>query len=294
MRGVEIGEPGAVLFGLAAAVCWGVADYGATVLGRRGGSFPVLLAAHFGAVVGMTLLLPIAPGDGLTSGELIACLALGPLAVATFACLFRALELGPLAIVSPVVSAWALVTLALALLLLGESLGTAEAAGCGLLVGGVLLGTAGGPAEPGGERRDRRGVAFALAASVGLGIQNFVLGDLSEDAGWFLPLYFTRIAGVALMAAIVARTRQWPWRRLGRRDLLLAMTVPGLVAALGSMAFNRGSEVGSVSITAAASSIYPLLAVAAGVVLLHERLRPRQAVGLAAIFAGLLLLGVAA
>ncbi len=80
------------------------------------------------------------------------------------------------------------------------------------------------------------------------------------------------------MVAIVARSGQWPWRRLGRRDLLLAMTVPGLVAALGSMAFNRGSEVRSVSITAAASSIYPLVAVTAGVFLLHERLRPRQAV----------------
>jgi drug/metabolite transporter (DMT)-like permease len=275
-------------------VCWGLADYGATILGRRGGSFPVLLAAHFGAVVGMTLLLPIAPGGGLSSGELLACAALGPLAVATFASLFRALELGPLAIVSPVVSAWAVVTLALALLLLGESLGTAEAAGCALLVGGVLLGTGGGPADADGIRRDRSGVAFALGATLGLGIHNFVLAHLAEDAGWFLPLYVTRVAGVALMVAIVARSRQWPWRRLKRRDLLLAMTGPGLMAALGSMAFNRGAEVGSVSITTAASSIYPLLAVAAGVVLLHEHLRRRQTVGLLAIFAGLLVLGVAA
>ena len=72
------------------------------------------------------------------------------------------------------------------------------------------------------------------------------------------------------------------------------MAVPGLLAALGSMAFNRGAEVGSVSITAAASSIYPLLAVAAGVVLLHEQLGRRQAVGLLAIFTGLLVLGLAA
>ena len=283
-----------MLFGLAAAVCWGVADYTATVLGRRGGSFPVLLAAHFGAVLGMTLLLPIAPGDGLTTGELVACLALGPLAVATFACLFRALELGPLSIVSPVVSAWAVVTLALALLLLGETLGAPELAGCALLVGGVLLGTAGSRGDPGESRGGRGGVPFALGATLGLGVHNFVLGDLAEEAGWFLPLYVTRVAGVVLMVAIVSRSGQWPWRRMARRDVLLAMAVPGLLAALGSMAFNRGAEVGSVSITAAASSIYPLLAVAAGVVLLHEQLGRRQAVGLLAIFAGLLVLGLAA
>ena len=222
-----------MLFGLAAAVCWGVADYAATILGRRGGSFPVLLAAHSGAVLGMTLLLPIAPGDGLTTSELITCLALGPVAVATFACLFRALELGPLSIVSPVVSAWAVVTLALALLLLGETLGAPEIAGCALLVGGVVLGTAGSGAEPGEGRAGRAGVPFALGATLGLGIHNFVLGDLAEEAGWFLPLYVTRVAGVALMVAIVSRTGQWPWRRLERRDLLLAMAVPGAGGGAG-------------------------------------------------------------
>lgn len=284
----------AILFGLAAAFCWGIADYSAALIGRRGGSFPVLLTAHSGAVVAMTLALPLAPGGGLSSRQLLAALAIGPLAVATFVCLFRALEIGPVAVVSPVVSAWGLVTLMLALVLLGELLSPPQAVGCALLLGGVLLGTVGGRGDLRAAPRARAGVLFAFATMLGLGAHNFLLGHLAQTAGWFLPLYVSRASGVAIMIVIAAATAQWPWRRLRRRDLLLAAAVPGVLASLGSMAFNRGAEVGSVSVVAAASSVYPLIAVAAGVLLLGERLARRQLVALATIFAGLLALSAAA
>jgi drug/metabolite transporter (DMT)-like permease len=283
-----------LLFGLAAAICWGVSDYAAAVIGRRGGAFPVLLTAHAGAVVVLTLVVPVAPGAGLSEGALLAALAVGPLAVATFVCLFRALEIGPLAVVSPIVSAWSVVTLALALILLGESLGVAESIGCALLLGGVLLGTAGSGGDGARDARARAGVIFAVGTMVFLGAHNFILGHLSEDAGWFWPLYVSRASSVAIMLVIATSTGQWPWRRLQRRDLVLAVAVPGMVSSLGTMAFNRGAEVGTISIAAAASSIYPLVAVALGVVLLREHMARRQLIALAAIFAGLLVLGAAA
>lgn len=242
----------------------------------------------------MTLALPLAPGGGLSSGQLLAALAIGPLAVTTFVCLFRALEIGPLAVVSPVVSAWGLVTLMLGLVLLGEMLSPPQAVGCALLLGGVLLGTVGGRGDLRAAPRARAGVLFAFATMLCLGAHNFLLGHLAQTAGWFLPLYVSRASGVAIMIVIAAATAQWPWRRMRRRDLLLAAAVPGVLASLGSLAFNRGAEVGSVSIVAAASSVYPLIAVAAGVLLLGERLARRQLVALSTICAGLLALSAAA
>jgi drug/metabolite transporter (DMT)-like permease len=68
--------------------------------------------------------------------------------------------------------------------------------------------------------------------------------------------------------------------------------MPGAVAACGGLAFNHGAEFGHISVTAAAASVYPLIPVAGGVFLLRERLARTQFAGLAAIVAGLLVLGL--
>jgi uncharacterized membrane protein len=59
----------------------------------------------------------------------------------------------------------------------------------------------------------------------------------------------------------------------------------------GAVFFARGDQVGLISITAATSSAYPIIPLMGGLVLLHERMAPRQAVGAVLIPAGLVLLG---
>jgi drug/metabolite transporter (DMT)-like permease len=284
----------ALLFGLCAAAAWGVSDYTAAVLGRRGGgSFAVLVTAHAAATVLMTLMLVLVlDAPRLSGGQLGAALALGLLSVLTYSILYRALQLGPLAIVSPVVASWVVVTVGLALLVLGEPLGVVQAVGCLLIMGGVLLGSRRTAEVAPGTAHGRSGVVFAIGAMICLGLYQFLLGHLSQDAGWFLPLYVSRGAGAAVMLAVVAARGEWPWRRLDRRTLVTTALVPGGLASLGGMAFAHGAELGHISITAAAASIYPLIPVAGGVVLLRERLAVNQYAGLGAIIAGLLVLAL--
>jgi drug/metabolite transporter (DMT)-like permease len=283
----------ALLFGLCAALAWGVSDSVTAVLGRRGGSFAVLVTAHTAATVWMTALFFLVVDEpGLTAAQLAAALGLGVLSVLTYTALFRALELGPLSIVSPVVASWVAVTLLLAVVVLAEPLSAVQAAGCVLIVGGVVFGSTRSAPPGGGPSSRRSGLVFAVAAMGGLGLYNFLLGDLSQHAGWFLPLYVSRGAGAAIMVGIVVARRDWPWRRMDRRTLALTALVPGLVASLGGMAFNRGAELGHVSVTSAVASIYPLIPVAASVVLLRERLGRNQLAGLGTIVAGLVVIAL--
>jgi drug/metabolite transporter (DMT)-like permease len=282
-----------ILLGMFAALAWGAADYTTTVVSRGGGNFPVLLAAHGAAIVFMTLVLvAFVDAPALTGGEWAACLSLGLLSVATYWSLFRALELGPLAIVSPVLAGWAVVTVTLALVVLKEPLGGVQALGCAAIVVGVVLAAMrlGGSVD--GAPRTRTGVLFALGAMLGLGLYNFFIGDLSQDLGWFMPLFVSRAAGVGVMVAIAARGAQWPWRHLEPRPLVAAMLVAGVGATLGAMAFNRGAEVASISVTSSAAAIYPVFPVAAGLLLLRERIAASQGAGLVLIVAGLLVLGL--
>jgi drug/metabolite transporter (DMT)-like permease len=285
----------AILFGLWAAAAWGTSDYVAAVLGRRGGSFAVLVTAHTAATVLMAFLfLVVLDEPGLSQRQLALALALGGLSVLTYTMLFRALQLGPLAIVSPVASSWVVVTLVLAIVILGESFGVVQAVGCGLIICGVRFSSRRAEEIADRPARARSGVVFAAGAMLGLGIYNFLLGRLSQDVGWFLPLFVSRGAGAAMMLLFVASRREWPWRGLDARTLGITVLVPGALACTGGMAFNHGAESGHISITAAAAAIYPLIPVAGAAFLLRERPALNQLAGLAAIIAGLVVLGLGA
>ena len=60
----------------------------------------------------------------------------GALGLATF---YLALERGKASAVVPMISAYPIVTVALALVLLGESLGATQIVGVALVIGGVIL-----------------------------------------------------------------------------------------------------------------------------------------------------------
>jgi len=282
-----------ILLGTFAALLWGAADYTTTVVSRDAGNFPVLLAAHGAGTIFMAVVLvAFVDAPEMTGWEWAACLSLGVLSVATFWSLFRALEIGPLAIVSPVVAGWAVVTVGLALVVLQEPLDLVQVVGCGGIVGGVVLAsTRLRPSEDGAPRLGS-GVLFALGAMLGLGLYNFFVGDLSQDLGWFMPLFVSRGAGVVIMIALAAPGGEWPWRVLRPGPLVAAALVSGIAATLGSMAFNRGAEIASISVTSAAASIYPVIPVAAGLFLLRERIAASQAAGLVLIVAGLLVLSL--
>jgi drug/metabolite transporter (DMT)-like permease len=57
----------------------------------------------------------------------------------------------------------------------------------------------------------------------------------------------------------------------------VACTV-GLLESAGFLLFNRGAEIGQAALTTAAAATYPLVPVACGLLLLHERVRVYQAV----------------
>jgi drug/metabolite transporter (DMT)-like permease len=283
-----------VLFGVGAAVGWGLADYTTAAITPRGGHFAMLLAAHTAGVAFMALLaVAVVDVPELTTGQWAACVALGPLSVLTYMLLFRALALGPLAVVSPVLSGWGVVTVVLALVVLGERLDTFQAVGCAAILIGVLFAaTRLGTLEE-GQARFGPGVAFGVAALVGLGFYNFFLGDLAKEIGWFMPIFVSRTAGVALMIAMAAHRGDWPWRRLERRQIVAATVVCGVGASCAVMSFSRGAEVSSLAITSAAASIYPFFPLAAGVVLLKERIATSQVAGVVLIVGGLAVLGFA-
>jgi drug/metabolite transporter (DMT)-like permease len=124
------------------------------------------------------------------------------------------------------------------------------------------------------------------------GVGGFLLGHFSARVGWLVAALVARVVSMAVLIVIVPfLARPSAWR--GTASGVAWAVVAGLTDVVGVMAFARGGEVGQVAVTAAVSSVYPMIPLAAGLVLFSERVGPRQAAGVALIVVGLVLLGLA-
>ena len=289
-----------MIYGLAAALGWGLSDLWAAMSGRRIGSGRTVVISQIASAIVIGLILVVARPSldriPTVAGWLVVNAFLGAAAYAT---LYRALQLGPIAVVSPVLATYAIVPVLLAVVILGESLDALAAMGAAVTIGGAVL-TSTDLRELRSETRTSvPGLPWAVVSTVLFGVATYVMGWSAQEAGFLPSLWFgrTAIAIVVVGAALVvwARSRKRGARGpdMTTRAIWFAAAV-GVAELAGTIVYARGAEVGFVSIVTAASATYPLIPVLGGLHLLHERLAPSQYVGIALVVIGLATLGLAA
>jgi drug/metabolite transporter (DMT)-like permease len=84
--------------------------------------------------------------------------------------------------------------------------------------------------------------------------------------------------------------RRMAWR--GTTSGVIWAGAAGLTDAVGLLAFSQGGAAGQVAVTAAVSSVYPVIPLVGGVLLFSEHLTRRQLIGVVGIIAGLVLIGL--
>jgi drug/metabolite transporter (DMT)-like permease len=285
-----------VIFGLAAALGWGCSDLLAAIGSRRMGSRATVMVAQIvGLLCSGLLWLVTTPGWGLPVRDVAILLGSGCFAGIAYFTAYRGLELGPVALVSPIASAFAAVTVLLAVVVLDESLGPILLSGVVLTIVGVVLASTDLRRFEVEAKRHRRGLPYAFAAMVGFGVAAFVSGSLAKDYGWLPPVALSRVGSVILITAVTLAMRgreREGLRRISPRNLGIAAAA-GVTDIIGVVAYSRGSELGLISIVAAVSATFTLIPVAGGILLFSERPAPNQLVGLVLVIGGLATLGAA-
>jgi drug/metabolite transporter (DMT)-like permease len=285
-----------VIFGLAAALGWGCSDLLAAIGSRRMGSRATVMVAQIVGLLCFGLLWVVTtPEWRLPARDVVILLGSGCFAGIAYFTAYRGLELGPVALVSPIASAFAAVTVLLAVVVLGESLGPILLSGVVLTIVGVVLASTDLRRFEVEAKRHRRGLPYAFAAMVGFGVAAFVSGSLAKDYGWLPPIALSRVGSVILITAVTLAMRgreREGMRRISPRNLGIAAAA-GVTDIIGVVAYSRGSELGLISIVAAVSATFTLIPVAGGILLFSERPAPNQLVGLVLVIGGLVTLGAA-
>ncbi len=281
-----------MIFGLSAALGWGLADFLGAFAGRRIGSLAAVMSGQFLSALFMTVVL-------LVSGESLAplgpdfwLLALnGAFAAFAYVTHYRALELGPVAVVSPIGAGYAVVGVGLSILVAGDRPSGVSLTGAAIAIVGVALVSTDLKKLREGIRNHVPGLWWAVAAAIGFGVAGFLLGWLSQRAGWVVGLWGSRVSQVAFYVPLLVVSR----RRLASLrpgvGLWIALAA-GAADILGVVSFSIGSTRGLISIVVAASAVFPLIAIGLSIAVFKERIVANQVVGIALVVGGLMLLGL--
>ena len=204
---------------------------------------------------------------------------------------YRALQLGPVAVVSPIGATYAVVGVALAVVLLGERPGPAAIVGGLVTVIGVMLTSTDLAKVRAGTHTRPPGLPWAVVSAALFGVGGFFLGYFAQEVGWVAGLWASRCAQVAMFATISV-VRRHEFDHVGWNLGLVLALASGAADLLGVVTYSIGASRGLLSIVLIASAVFPLIAVALSVIFLHERPVANQYVGIALVVAGLLVLGL--
>ena len=281
-----------MIFGLAAALGWGLADYTGAVGGRRMGSLPTVAVAQLFSAAVMTAIMIAGGHSPRVIAPYAGFVVLNGLASGgAYLSHYRALQLGPVAVVSPIGATYAVVGVTLAVVFLGERPGLAAIVGGAITIVGVMLTSTDLAKLRAGTHTRAPGLPWAIVSSVLFGVGGFLLGYFAQEVGWVPGLWASRCAQLAMFAALsFARRREFGG--LGWNLALVWALASGAADLLGVVTYSIGASRGLVSIVLIASAVFPLIAVGLSVAFLHERPVVNQYAGIVLVVAGLVALGL--
>ena len=284
------------ILALAAAAGYGLSDFLGGAASRRARPLAVLaVTAPAGTAITVALaLIGSAAGFGGSGtgglGGLAWGAAAGVIGNAALIVFYAGFVAAPMSVVAPVSA------LVSTLLPLSVAIAQGERPGLPVVAGGlvciaavVLVSVA-----PGGSSGSRsvaerlRGAGYGVAAGVGFGLFFLFFAEAGTSAVLW-PLVAVRFSGmaVALGAAAVTRTRP-VWRGAGRGVLGMAIA-SGAADAMANICYVLATRAGLFGLVVVITSLYPGITVLLARVLLGERMRWLQRIGLALAAVGVIL-----
>jgi drug/metabolite transporter (DMT)-like permease len=269
-----------VVFGLVAAVLYGSADFLGGAASRRTRALSVLtVSAPAGAIVILAAALAFGGPARLAGlGWAVAGGAAGGAGLIVF---YGGLAAGPMSVVAPVSALVSTVLPVSVALASGERPGPKVYLGAlACLAAIVLVSMEGGAAgRPAGRPGAARAITCGVASGLAFGLFFLFLRDAGAS-GVLWPAAASRISGMVIISGAVAWMGAPPaWRGTSRR-LLMAAIASGMLDAGANACYILATRAGLLGMAVVLTSLYPGVTVLLARVLLGERMRLVQRLGL--------------
>ncbi len=261
-----------LIFGLIAALCWGIHDICVRYVSQRGGILPALTTV---LIIGTLVMAPATFFAGnwadMTGRATALAAASGVTFTLAYVGLYNAFAIGPVRLVAPIIGAYPVLSVGWAALS-GQPVPADQWLAVGAVITGVaIVGFLVG--EDGGSPNKRSAILWAILGGAAFAT-TFAVGQAAAHAGSEVQVIMvTRLAAVALAAVLLMASGGIRLPARGALPLLAIMGVLdcialGIVIAAAGMARPEFASV--------AASTFGMVTVILAWAILRERMTPGQ------------------
>jgi len=271
------------VYGLLSAVCYGSGDFTGGFNSKNNSLYAVVILSQF---TGLILYLSI----GLISGEvmppaedLVYAAIGGTIGLIGLLALYRSLSLGHMGVTAPIAG---VITSALPVIFTAISQGLPDMLTLiGFAVGLVAVWLV--AQSPTSGHIDRRAILLPIIAGTAFGTA-FLFFVRGSENDTFFPLAAARTTTVILIGLFVLITRT-PLKIDSKRSVLF-IVLGGMLDSGGNAFFVTAAHLGRPDVAAVLSSMYPAATITLAALILKERIRRVQWIGIAAALIAILLI----
>jgi drug/metabolite transporter (DMT)-like permease len=275
----------AALLALAASLSWGSSNFIAGLESRRRSVWTVAAVSHVASGLSAAVLLVFAGQPSLTAGQLLWAVCAGVAGAGAVLALYRALAIGAMSVVSPIIAVQVTIPVA-AGLLLGERPAAIAYVGMVLAAAGVVLVSSTGGGR--GGRVPGAAILLALLTAVLYGVMLVGLDQAGSGNEYWAVFIVRVVSACVVLGYFVASGKHLEMTA----KALPALATVGILLTIAAALYTAAAGIGLLSIVAVLGSLSPAVTTAFALLFLHERLGKRQWVGVAVVFAGVVLLTV--
>lgn len=272
------------LLGAATAVLFGSGDFFGGLASRRSPALAVTGVVYVvGVVVFAVLLIGFRPHE-VTSSDVVWGAVSGITGTVGILSLYAALAIGRMSIVAPLTAALSGAGPAVFDLVRGSHVGPTVLLGLGLaLVAVIVVSTTTGTVEEHGMPPLAVGLSVLAGASFA---GSLVSLSLTQPGSGLAPLLVARIVGAVIMGvALFVRRREMSLDRPAARMAAGA----GLLDAAANITMISAIRIGPLAVASVVGSLYPVATILLARVVLGERLKRHQAIGVVLALAAVVL-----
>ena len=284
-----------VLLGLTAAVLYGSGDFLGGMATRRAHVLTVLTLVESAGVI-VALAAAVISSDSASLAGLAWGLSAGLVGGFGLIVFYTGLAAGPMSVVAPVSGLVSTVLPVAVALAEGERPGAGVYAGALLCLVAIVLASSAG--DTAGDMRSGSGlarrparlgraIAYGTASGVSFGLF-FLLIRNAGQSGELWPVAAGRIGELAIILAAAAVLRPGLLRGVGG-GIPLAAAGAGAIDVVANICYVAATRTGAFGLAVVLASLYPGVTVLLARVVLGERLRWIQRVGLALAAVGIVL-----
>jgi drug/metabolite transporter (DMT)-like permease len=274
----------AIVLALMSSVLWGTSDFLGGTASRRVPSAVVVTMSQATGLCAVSMAVLVTGGFGFDASWIAPAVLAGSTLAAGLVMFYAALASGAMGIVSPIAALGVLVPVAVGLLR-GDSLSVASSLGVVLAILGIVA--ASGPDLH--ARVQVRSVVLAAFSAVCFGTSMTFLAE-GARADPLLSLWGIRATSVlaVVIGLVWVRQRRPVPLKVRPRDAVL-IVLAGLTSASANLLFQLASLRGYLSVVAVIVSLSPAATITLAWVVLHQRLKAVQVLGIAAALGGVAL-----